>query len=175
MIQYPQNCLKQSHPALGAPVTASTTKRVVVCRFDREPLTGYADPQRWLGDAGIELLSQEGALLTAPFKDIKLVFFVKDFDGDLILNQKRIFASRPKAAGLWIRAQFRDNDFIEGVMPNNLLETDRYGFTIVPPESSNNQRVFLPRAALREMRVLGVIGTARRARAEPERQIKLFD
>ena len=156
-------------------MSASTTKRVVVYRFDREPLAGYVNPQSWLNEAGIELLRPEGTLTIAPIRDVKLVCFVKDFEGDSIFHEKRLFAGRPKASGLWIRAQFRDNDFLEGVMANNLVETDRYGFMIVPPDPSNNQRVFLPRTSLKELRVIGVIGAQRRTKLEPEQQIKLFE
>jgi hypothetical protein len=157
-------------------MTTSTTKRAVVHRFDREPLRGYINPQSWLTEAGLELLSPEGTLSVVPYHDVKLVCFVKDFEGDSILHEKRLFSSRPKTAGLWVRAQFRDNDFLEGVMPNNLLGVERHGFELVPPDpSTNNQRVFVPRAALKELRVIGVIGAQRRGKGEPEQQIKLFE
>lgn len=157
-------------------MTSSTTKRAVAHRFDREPLRGYVNPQSWLTDAGLELLSPEGALLIVPYQDVKLVCFVKDFEGDSIAQEKRLFSSRPKTPGLWVRAQFRDNDFLEGVMSNNLLDIQRYGFTMVPPDpSTNNQRVFVPQQALKELRVVGVIGARRRTRLEPEQQIKLFE
>ena len=54
------------------------------------------------------------------------------------------------------------------------------GLTITPPDPySNNQRIFIPRAALRELTVLGVIGSSankpRRRRPEVEKkQIELF-
>jgi hypothetical protein len=157
-------------------VASSTTKRVVVYRFDREPLRGFVNPQSWLQPAGAELLSPEGAVALAPYSDLKVVCFVRDFEGSSLLQEKRLYASRPKSPGLWVRAQFRDNDFIEGVMPNNLLEPDTYGFFLVPPDAAaNNQRVFLPRRALKELRVVGVIGAQRRGRVEPEKQIRLFE
>jgi hypothetical protein len=51
---------------------------------------------------------------------------------------------------------------------------------LVPPDSSsNNQRVFAPRAALRSAEILGVVGSPlrrrRRAKAVPKEQIGLFD
>jgi hypothetical protein len=157
-------------------LSSSTTKRVVVYRFDREPLRGYVNPQNWLQAEGIELLSPDGTFAYVPQPDVKLVCFVRDFDGNSIFHEKRLYASRPKTPGLWVRAQFRDNDFLEGVMSNDLLGVEPFGFMLVPPDpSSNNQRIFLPRQGLRELRVIGVIGGQRRAKAEPERQIKLFD
>jgi hypothetical protein len=81
--------------------------------------------------------------------------------------------------GLWVRLRFRDNDVMEGVMPNNLLQVEQYGFTVVPPDSyGNRQRVFIPRQALRSVEVLGVVGsplTKRKAKPALEEQIRLFD
>jgi hypothetical protein len=148
----------------------------VVYRFDRESLRGYVNPATWITEGGVELLSPEGALVTLPLFDLKVVSFVKDFDGGSLLQEKRLFASRPKTAGIWVRAQLRNNEVLEGVMSNDLLLIERFGFWLIPPDpSSNNQRLFLPRAALKEFRVVGVIGSKRRGKAETERQIKLFE
>jgi hypothetical protein len=68
---------------------------------------------------------------------------------------------------------------MEGIMPNNLLPLEPYGFTVIPPDSySNQQRVFIPRAAVRSVEVLGVVGSPlkkRKAPAVPKEQIGLFD
>jgi hypothetical protein len=64
-------------------------------------------------------------------------------------------------------------------MPNNLLQVERYGFTVVPPDSaSNQQRIFAPREALRAVEVLGVVGSPlKRRKTKPgaKEQISLFD
>jgi hypothetical protein len=74
---------------------------------------------------------------------------------------------------------FRDDEVMEGVLANNLLQLDPHGFTVVPPDPySNNQRIFLPRAALKELQVLGVVGSPlkrRKAKPEAKEQIGLFD
>jgi len=68
---------------------------------------------------------------------------------------------------------------MEGILPNNLLQLEHYGFTVIPPDPfSNNQRVFIPRTALRSVEVLGVVGSPlrrRRAKPVPKEQIGLFD
>jgi hypothetical protein len=79
--------------------------------------------------------------------------------------------------GLWVRLQFRDGDLMEGVMPNNLLQIEQYGFTVAPPDSfSNQQRVFVPRTSLRAVEVLGVVGSPlkRKAKAGAKEQGELF-
>jgi len=80
--------------------------------------------------------------------------------------------------GLWVRMLFRDNDLMEGILPNNLLQIDPYGFAFVPPDPfSNNQRIFVPREALRDIHVLGVVGgnATKSKQAEVKDQNKLFE
>ena len=81
--------------------------------------------------------------------------------------------------GLWVRMRFRDEEVMDGILPNNLLQLEPYGFTVTPPEPySNNQRVFVPRAALAELQVLGVVGSPcgpRKAKPVAKEQIGLFD
>ena len=74
--------------------------------------------------------------------------------------------------------QFRDGDMLEGVMPNNLLQVEHYGFTVVPPDSfGNQQRIFVPRASLQSVEVLGVVGSPLKRKAKPagKDQIGLFE
>jgi len=160
-------------------LSSSTSKKVVVYRFDREAIQGFVTAA-WLGAAGVEVLTPSGAVLQIPYNDVKVVCFVKDFEGVGWRNERRRFASRPKSEGLWVRALFRDQDLLEGIIANDLLKVEPAGYVLVPPDAnSNNQRIFVPRTALSEFHVLGVVGSAARSRrARPERapgQIGLFD
>lgn len=162
-------------------VSASTSKKVVIYRFDREALTGFVHPQAWLTPGGVELLTPAGAVSLAPYVDIKCVCFVRDWETDGWKAERRLFGSRPKTEGLWVRALFRDNDFLEGVLPNDLQLVDPQGYLMAPPDAfSNNQRVFLPRLAVKEFKVMGVVGSpARKAKAAagktPAEQGSLFE
>jgi hypothetical protein len=159
-------------------LAGSTTKKAVVRRFDREPLAGYVNPASYLQLTGIELLSAQGNVSTVPYDEIKVVSFVRDFD-NVQETEKRVFNTRPKMEGLWVSFRFRDGEVMEGVLPNNLLPFEAYGFTVIPPDPySNNQRVFIPRTALRSAEVLGVVGSPlkkRKPKAEPKEQIGLFE
>jgi hypothetical protein len=158
-------------------LAASTTKKALVRRFDREPLQGYINPVSFLQAEGVELLSEQGGLSLIPYSEIKWIAFLRDFDSTPL--ERRTFLTRPKTAGLWVNLRFRDGETLEGVMPNNLLQVESHGFTIIPPDrESNQQRVFAPRAALVEVEVLGVIGSPlnrRKAKPAPKEQIRLFD
>lgn len=158
----------------------STSKKVVIRRFDREPLSGFVNPSTCLKPEGVELLSKDGRYLTVPWNQVKTVDYVRDFPPAQSQPDQRFFAHRPKTAGLWVRMQFRDGELMEGLLPNNLLQYDPHGFTVAPPNpTSYRQRIFVPRAALVEICVLGVIGSplkssAARTKARAE-QMRLFE
>jgi hypothetical protein len=157
-------------------LAGSTTKKAIIRRYEKEPLAGYVNPYSFLQPAGVELLSAEGNVAVVPYSDIKSIAFVRDFD--LGAGAERaVFQTRPKIEGLWVRLSFRDGDILEGVMPNNLLQVEHYGFSVVPPDSfSNQQRVFVPRGALRAVEVLGVVGSPlKRRKAAAKEQGELFE
>lgn len=140
-------------------MAGSTTKKAIVRRYDRESLAGYVNPLSFLQPAGVELLTAEGNVATVPYSDIKSIAFVREFDASGG-TERSAFLTRPKMEGLWVRLHFRDGDLLEGVMPNNLLQIEAYGFTVVPPDSfGNQQKVFAPRGSLRSVEVLGVVGS----------------
>jgi hypothetical protein len=161
-------------------VDPSTNKKVVIRRFDREPISGFVNPQTYLKPEGVELLSQDGNYLKVPWDQVKAVDFVRAFLPENNEPDQRFFARRPKMAGLWVRMRFRDGELMEGLLVNNLLHWEPHGFTVAPPNpTSNRQRIFVPRVALVEICVLGVIGSplkssAARTKARTE-QMRLFE
>jgi len=172
---------------IKASPSSSTRKKVVVRKLDGDSIKGYVDSAGFLGPDGAEVLDREGRLVRVPLDAIKGIYFVRDFEGDPDRPEKKVFLSRPRLSGIWIRMTFKDNEVMDGIMANNLLESDAAGFLVTPPDfSSNNIKVFVPRAALGSTEVLGVIsnGSARRAMdrarrrgtkaAPPSAQIALF-
>lgn len=160
-------------------MSGSTTKKAVIRRFDRESLAGFINPQTYLQPAGVELMTPAGALMVVAYAEIKTVSFVRDFDTADPGNERKVFNTRPKTDGLWLRLTMRDGEIMEGVLANNLLTLDAYGFTVTPPDAySNHQRLFVPRTALTEVQVLGVVGSAlRKSKGKPstKEQIGLFE
>ena len=112
-----------------------------------------------------------------PIEEVRLVSFVRDFPAEETWRQHTTFLSRPKGGGLWLRLRFRDGESIEGLMPNDLLQSQS-GFSVIPPDPTfQNQRIFVPRQALQAVQVLGVIGSPLRRKkpAAEETQLKMFD
>jgi hypothetical protein len=141
-------------------VAPSTNKKVIVTRFDREPIAGFVQTPGGFTDDSVEVLTPSGNLLKVPYSETKVVCFVREFEAGNSWQAHRHFATRPKTAGLWVRLRFNDHDSIEGLIPNNLLAVESSGFQIIPPDPTfQNQRIFVPRTALADVQVLGVIGS----------------
>jgi hypothetical protein len=153
---------------------ASTHKKVIVRKLDRDTINGFVGAH-FLADGKLELLNTAGNVVLIELRDIKGVYFVRDFNDTEDLTRK-VFTSRPRAEGLWVRLKFRDNDVVEGLMPNDLMQISAEGFLINPPDTrSNTQRIFVPRSALTEMVVLGVIGERVRRKPTEELQVPMFE
>ncbi len=153
---------------------ASTHKKVVVRKMDRDSISGYVGA-RFIVDGKVELLNSAGNVVSVDLREVKGVYFVRDFNDSEDLNRKT-FTTRPRTEGLWVRMKFRDNEVVEGLMPNDLTQVAPEGFLVNPPDTrSNTQRIFVPRSALAEMTVLAVIGErARRRPDEDSRQVPMF-
>ena len=157
---------------------ASTHKKVVVELQDKKQLRGYVNAQRLGKGEVFDLLSQEGEHQEVPLEQVRAVYFVRDLAEDIELERKS-FLSRPKLDGLWVRLRFKDAESLEGVVPNDLLGLLDNGVQITPPDfNANADRIFVPRTALTELTVLGVVGIARRkpaVAAGGEAQPRLFN
>jgi hypothetical protein len=156
----------------------STTKRAMARRFDRETLSGYVNPVSYLQPTGVEWLSLEGQTIVLSYPEVKAISFVRDFAAG-IDGERRTFFTRPKMAGLWVSFLMRDGERMEGILPNNLLSLETFGYTITPPDPfANTQKIWIPKAALQSVEVLGVVGSAaktRKPKPVPKEQIGLFD
>ncbi|HVP42998.1 MAG TPA: hypothetical protein VMS96_06170 [Terriglobales bacterium] len=155
----------------------STHKKVIVRKMDRDSVQGYVAPA-FIVDGKVELLNTAGKVVLIDLADVKGVYFVRGFDETESFARKT-FATRPRTEGLWVRLKFRDNETLEGMMPNDLTQLSSDGFLVTPPDTrSNTQRIFVPRTALAELTVLAVIGgiggRRRRAAPTPEGQVPMF-
>lgn len=163
---------------------ASTTKRVVLYRFDRQPVEGVVNPSAYLLNDRIELISLSGTLLSAQYADFKALCFVSESGPPDLFTEHPFFERRPKVPGLWTRFTFRDGERLDGILSHNLLEWPPAGYLISPPRAgATRQKVFIPRAALIGTELRGVVGrsaaaAARRGKPEAERptdQLNIFE
>lgn len=185
MRDFAERCENHSAGPLCGPSEASqeliwmpsTHKKVIVRKMDRDSVNGYVAPANFVREGKLELLNTAGNVVGIDLGDIKGVYFVREFTDSETLNRKT-FTTRPRTEGLWVRLKFKDNEVLEGMMPNDLNQNAPDGFLISPPDlRSNTQRIFVPRSALASLTVLAVIGGTHRRRrgaAADTRQVQLF-
>ena len=143
---------------------------------DRKPLRGYLNPGRLGQTDPVDLLTPDGEHQEIPLAKIRSIYFVRDFS-DEFEPERKAFLSRPKLDGLWVRLRYTDGETLEGLTPNDLISMLDNGVQITPPDlNSTTDRIFVPRSALSEITVLGVVGIARRkpAAAAASGQSHLF-
>ena len=161
---------------------SSTHKKVVVETFDGRRVPGYVNPRQFDREEGFALLDPAGEMQQLAWKDVKVAWFVRDWEDEPARPDRTAFLRRPRLEGLWVRLRFRDNDTLEGVIVNDLLNSSPHGYLFTPPDLSGvHQKAFVPRAALSAMEVLAVIPTRgthhprrRREVVEAARQPGLF-
>jgi hypothetical protein len=153
----------------------STHKKVVVELLEKKLMRGYLNPSRLPQAESIDLLTPEGEHVEIPLAKVRAVYFVRDLAEEIEMERKT-FLSRPKLDGLWVRVRFKDGGSQEGVIPNDLLTFQDNGLQMTPPDfNSNTDRIFVPRSAMTELTVLGVVGIARRKPAAGPTQPRLFN
>ena len=156
----------------------STHKKIIVQKQDRDSMNGYVASSSFIVEGKLEMLNTAGQVVGIDLKDIKGVYFVREF-GDSESLTRKTFTSRPRSEGLWVRLRFKDNEILEGLMPADLTQALPEGFLVNPPDQrSNTQRIFVPRTALESLTVLAVIGASNRRRrgaADDQRQVPLFE
>ena len=160
-------------------IMVSTHKKVIVRKMDRDNVNGYVSPANFLVEGKLEMLNTAGNVVGIDLRDIKIVYFVREFT-ETGAPQRKTFANRPRTEGLWVRLKFKDGEVMEGLMPNDLTQVLAEGFLVNPPDlRANTQRMFVPRMALAGLTVLGVIGVGRgrkrKAAAADVGQVPMFE
>ena len=98
--------------------------------------------------------SQPGAKPIEVFvRDLKAVFFVKDFTGNPAYNDNKEFVQSKPVSGRKIKVTFKDNEVLIGTTQG--YQPGRPGFYVVPADpNSNIDRFYVVTAATREVSFL---------------------
>ena len=145
---------------------ASHRKPVIVRKFSRDWVAGYAGATIAPDAASLEILDPSGKVVTFGWNDVKWVCYVRDFPTSEQGNPERLlqkrFKARPRAAGLWLRMTLTDGDELEGLAANDRSLISGAGLLLTPPDTrSNTQRIYVPRGSIETLEVIGLIGTGR--------------
>jgi hypothetical protein len=157
-----------------------SNKKAIVHRFDREPLAGFVSSGALISGNDLQFLSPDGVLQAVPASQVKAISVTRDWSETRAWT-KTSYGVRPRHQGLWVRMQFRDGEVLEATMPNNLLGLESECFSIMPPDPPPGmQRLYIPRVALTEFEVLGVVGSPLKKpmgknKAPSEGQLRMFE
>lgn len=165
---------------------SAARKPVIVRYLTRDWCAGYAsaNPAEEISD--LELLDGAGKLRRIPWPQVKWVCYIRELpaEGSVFTNSggeperllRRKFSTRPRMAGLWLGLTLSDGEELEGVAANDRSLIESAGLLLTPPDTrSNTQRVFIPRAAIREFTVLGVVRPPSMAQQKTGGQAQLFE
>ena len=153
---------------------AGSQKKVILRRFSPGLLWGYLPPSGFVRGDVLDLLDLSGRVQSIPLGDVKYAAFVRDFNTNDTTMPERLlrktFLARPRTEGLWLRLRMRDGDGVEGMAPLDLSLGDGFmddhGVQMVPPDiRGNTQRLYVPRAAMESMEVLGVVTSPSKRKA----------
>jgi hypothetical protein len=152
---------------------ASGRKPVIVRKFSRDWLAGYAGAEFGQQTLELEVLDLSGKVVRMDWEQVKWVCYVREFAiaGQDPGNPERLlrksFAVRPRTPGLWMRLKLMDGDDLEGLAANDRTLVEGAGLLLTPPDTrSNTQRIYVPRTAIQVLEVVSLIGAAGRKRAE---------
>ncbi|MFZ5907269.1 MAG: DUF6982 domain-containing protein [Nitrospirota bacterium] len=96
-------------------------------------------------------ITREG--IKVRLKDLKAVFFVKDFEGDPSYKEMKELKSDDEVLDLKIEVEFKDGEFMAGTTVG--YTEDRPGFFLFPVDArSNNERAFIISAAVKKVRFI---------------------
>lgn len=159
---------------------ASQRKLVIVRKFSRDWVAGYAPAALSGSEQELEILDTAGKILRISWDAVKWVCYVRDFPASAAdqSNPERLlhkrFSVRPRTAGLWMRLVLKDGEELEGLAANDRSLIDGSGLLLIPPDMrSNTQRILIPRSAIQTLEVISLIGVGRR-RASATDQPELF-
>ena len=66
--------------------------------MNKEVVRGYVNPQTFLKAEGVEVLSTAGQLVLVPYREVKGVYFVRDFEGNPNHLERKVFTPGPSWA-----------------------------------------------------------------------------
>ena len=130
--------------------------KVVVRYADGKVLKGFTQ-DFFPNKDRFHLLNSDKVSGAAPLlilvKDLKALFFVKDFDGNKTHEERRIFVEGDRPSGRKVEVTFKDGEKLVGSTMG--YDPHRPGFFVFPADDKcNNLRVFAVQGAVENVRYL---------------------
>jgi hypothetical protein len=127
-----------------------TPQKVVIHNLDKSLRRGHAHFFFHMQDR-MEMTDLDGARQEVDLRQVKAVFFVKRFEGDPDYPERQEFGNDSPVFGQKIRVVFTDGETLLGRAMG--YRPEEKGFFLKPADPrSNNEMIFVPVTALREVR-----------------------
>jgi hypothetical protein len=132
--------------------------KVIARKLDGQIIKGYLETASDVTHAeDISISSLTENVIEVPKREMKALFFPRNFSGKKEYSDIKFFENQPRIEGLWVRITFCDNEMIEGIVSNSrrLLLDDIFYLKPTDP-NSNNQLVCVVKTSLKDFSVLGM-------------------
>lgn len=142
--------------------------RVVVQRSDGA-IKGFAEKAQWTTSNGALSVDDQkrdsirvtrvdsGETEEVSLDNVKAVFFVHDFAGEVKRRDLRFHDHLPATECLWVRVRFDDGETIEGLINNSQDFVLGGGFLMAPADTlGNNWLIYVPKSKVMAFEVLGL-------------------
>lgn len=130
--------------------------KVIVRYADGRRLKGYTQdffPNKSLFHLQLTENLPDAEPIEVQMKDLKAVFFVKDFEGNPQYQEKKNFPPGQKIAGRLVEVIFKDGEVLRGSTLG--YDPNRPGFFFFPADpDSNNLRVFAVFQAIQRIKFI---------------------
>jgi hypothetical protein len=124
--------------------------KIIVRYADYRVVKGYSRdffPNKSLFHLELIAAGHKGEISEVHMKDLKAVFFVRDFIGNPLYNERKSFTDGQLINGRKVRVSFKDGEMLVGSTMG--YDPKRDGFFLFPPDTqSNNMKVFVVLSAV---------------------------
>lgn len=132
---------------------SGTPRKAIVRTRDGSVVNGFV-ARKELGPK-FTILNRQAKQESFSLKDIKAIFFVKDFKGDPSYEEIRFLNKQKASAAVWVRLKFFDGETLEGRIENNIRLLLSGGFYLWPSDTeTNNECAYISKAALVDFAIL---------------------
>jgi hypothetical protein len=132
--------------------------KVIARKLDGQIIKGYIETAPeviYADDISISSLTEK--VIEVPKREMKALFFPREFSGNKEYSDVKFFENQPRIEGLWVRVTFYDNEMIEGIVSNfRRLLLDETFYLKPTDANSNNELVCVFKASMKDFSVLGI-------------------
>ncbi len=105
----------------------------------------------------VRVLDENGNESSFPLKDLKAIFFVKEFTSDPAYDEVLLLGKQQPRPWLWAHVRFKDGEIIEGKVRNGkeLIDNSPGFFIWISDQFANSESVFVLKDYVETFSIMG--------------------